>query len=349
MKKEKIMGRGCCMFLRKHVSFFIFLLCFLSLSGCLSGCSKSSSSQEGAQESIVTPSSATEEELFAVDPLTGKKVKRTVPLIAVMVDNLVASRPQTGLGEAGIVYEIEAEGTISRFMALYAGDPPQNVGPVRSGRTYFLNLVQEWGAYYAHVGGSEDALKNIRLWGINDMDDLRGDKGFWLDRTRKRPHNTYLNLEQALAGKEDTGIYKNWRFADPSSGPPDWRKISFRYSRDNLVTYRFSDEKKQYLRYINGIPHTDRVTGRQIAVTNVVLQYAPHYYRNDSLGHIDVDLIGEGKAEYFLAGKYYQGFWVKNGSRAPTRFYDADGNEISFVRGNTWIQVLRPGAEVIKE
>jgi hypothetical protein len=282
------------------------------------------------------------------DPLTGRRVEQIVPLLAVMVDNLKPSRPQTGLGEAGIVYEIETEGAISRFMALYAGDPPPDVGPVRSARTYFLYLVQEWDAYYAHVGGSEDAKANIRRWGIGDLEGLGNTPGFWSDRTRRAPHNNYLNVAKALAGKTPKGIYRNWVFEEAPGGPPDYREFSFRYSRDYQVTYRFSPERKEYLRYVNGDPHTDRVTGRQLAATNVVVQYAPHIFLGDALGHIDVRLIGQGRAEFFLAGKHQEGTWEKAGPSAPTKFYDSEGRPIRFVRGNTWIQVVRPETPVTR-
>lgn len=289
---------------------------------------------------------ATQTEEVNIDPLTGRQVQEVVPLLAVMVDNLSQSRPQTGLGEAGVVYEIEAEGAISRFFALYAGDPPANVGPVRSARTYFLHLVREWGAYYAHIGGSNDALANIYRWGIEDFDEFKNSPGFWRDKSRRAPHNTYLDVAKALAGKKDTGRFKGWVFTDPPEDVPDLEEISFRYTRDYLVSYRYSSEQKAYLRLINGIPHKDRITGRQISVTNVVIQYAPHLYLSDELGHIDVNLIGQGKAEFFLAGKYRTGTWEKANALAPTKFYGSDGQEISFVRGNTWIHVLRPEAVV---
>lgn len=293
-------------------------------------------------------SSLQEEEPRIIDPLTGQRVNRIVPLLAVMVDNEGEGRPQTGLGDAGFVYEIETEGAISRFMALYAGNPPPNVGPVRSARTYFLRLVQEWGAYFAHVGGSADARENIYRWGIRNLDDFRGDRGFWLDQTRRRPHNTYLSIARALEGKQPAGNFKNLVFCDPPEDLLNYREISFSYSRDNRVTYRFSPDKKQYLRYINGVPHRDRVTGYQLAVTNVVIQYVPHFFTGDELGHIKVNLIGQGRAEFFLAGRYEEGSWEKTGPFTPTKFYGADGQEVSFVQGNTWIQVLRPGTPVHK-
>ncbi|MGB4503807.1 MAG: DUF3048 C-terminal domain-containing protein, partial [Syntrophaceticus sp.] len=140
----------------------------------------------------------------------------------------------------------------------------------------------------------------------------------------------------------------HWQFGEPAEGDPDFTKISFSYGSGNNVSYVLSTGEKRYLRYINGSPHSDQESGKQIAVTNVVVQYAPHQYRGDGTACIDIQVIGSGKAEYFLAGQYYEGTWQKNSLESPTRFFNAEGKEITFPRGNTWIQVLRPGTPVVK-
>jgi hypothetical protein len=83
------------------------------------------------------------------------------PLL-VMIENHSDSRPQSGLSNADIVYEAVAEGGITRFMGVFycnAGRVSTNkydVGPVRSARTYFLDIASEYADYplYAHVGGA---------------------------------------------------------------------------------------------------------------------------------------------------------------------------------------------------
>jgi hypothetical protein len=77
--------------------------------------------------------------------------------LGVMIENHLDARPQSGLTSADIVYEAVAEGGISRFMAVfYCKDSVIFVGPVRSARVYFINLLQAYGDYpvYAHVGGA---------------------------------------------------------------------------------------------------------------------------------------------------------------------------------------------------
>lgn len=82
--------------------------------------------------------------------------------LTVMIENHADSRPQSGLSNADIVYEAIAEGGITRFMGVFycqalRGSPNKyDVGPVRSARTYFLDLASEYSDYplYAHVGGA---------------------------------------------------------------------------------------------------------------------------------------------------------------------------------------------------
>ena len=76
-------------------------------------------------------------------PLDGVLVKPSLAQrhpIAVMIDDLSAARPQSGLSQASVVWQAPAEGGIPRYMALFQeGDPPA-VGPVRQ-RTPVLHRL----------------------------------------------------------------------------------------------------------------------------------------------------------------------------------------------------------------
>lgn len=106
----------------------------------------------------------------AVCPLNGQKYTEEEKQLwssrrplTVMIENHLDSRPQSGLSMADVVYEAVAEGGITRFMAVYycaamagAGEAKYDVGPVRSARSYFVDLASEYADYplYAHVGGA---------------------------------------------------------------------------------------------------------------------------------------------------------------------------------------------------
>ena len=87
--------------------------------------------------------------------------------VAVMVNNHEAARPQYGIAQADILYEIPVEGDITRLMALYADytKVPQ-ICPIRSCRYYFPALSQGYDAFYVNWGiddGIADYLEALQL------------------------------------------------------------------------------------------------------------------------------------------------------------------------------------------
>src|SRR5699024_7888742 len=65
---------------------------------------------------------------------------------AAMVSNSNGERPQKGLSQADIVYEMLAEGTVTSFMEIYRSEETEMVGTDRSGREYFFTLADNYDA-----------------------------------------------------------------------------------------------------------------------------------------------------------------------------------------------------------
>ena len=64
--------------------------------------------------------------------LSGLQVQPEVnerPVTGVVVENSLDARPQSGLNQAGIVFEAIAEGGITRFLALYQDNEADSIGP----------------------------------------------------------------------------------------------------------------------------------------------------------------------------------------------------------------------------
>jgi len=102
-------------------------------------------------------------------------------LVAVMVENHVDARPQSGLSKARIVYEAPVEANYSRFMLIYPlGDDIDKIGPVRSARPYYLDWLAEYdNIMYMHVGGSPDALDIISERGLFDLNEFYRGWYYW--------------------------------------------------------------------------------------------------------------------------------------------------------------------------
>ena len=148
--------------------------------------------------------------------------------LAVMINNHLDARPQSGLIDADLVYEIVAEGGITRYLAFFLSKEPDKIGPVRSTREYYLVLVKELGdAMLMHIGWSPQALEAIETWPVRSLG--RGGAAYWRDQSRidsgiAIEHTAYVkgsDLRQLGKdlGWEGTRETKTWAFKD--DGPID--------------------------------------------------------------------------------------------------------------------------------
>ena len=59
-----------------------------------------------------------------------------------MINNIVYAQPQVGISNADIIYEIPAEGGITRMMAIFSHlYDIESVGSIRSLRPYYLSVA----------------------------------------------------------------------------------------------------------------------------------------------------------------------------------------------------------------
>ncbi len=95
--------------------------------------------------------------------------------VAIMLNNLKEALPQLGQSQADVIYEVPAEGGITRMLAVYQSlDGVGKIGSIRSARPYYLELALGHDAIYIHAGGSEDAYAKIRQWGVTALDGVNG-------------------------------------------------------------------------------------------------------------------------------------------------------------------------------
>lgn len=138
----------------------LLVMAILSLCVVLAACKKKGgdtmSSSSAAPEVTATPEPS--QEPYLANVLTGEPQGddyKNQRITAVMVNNIVAARPQRGLSKADILFEIKVEGGITRFMPVFTDyQDIGEVGPVRSGRDQFFRLILPWQALYIHEGQS---------------------------------------------------------------------------------------------------------------------------------------------------------------------------------------------------
>ncbi len=271
----------------------------------------------------------------------------------IMIDNHPDAYPQSGLGKATIVFEALAEYGITRFSAVYLdgmSDDVEEIGPVRSTRIYFVQWAMGLQPIYVHAGGSPDGVQLAETTDrVVNFEALRVNGYTWRDQRRVAPHNLYTSSERLRAFAVERGVAN---FDDQSAGylfdrfapdpQPQATSISYFFlDTSSRAGWRYDPGSNSYERTMRGRPHIDRVTGEQLRTQNVVVMEVAEALRpGDDKQRIDQQVIGEGPARIFYAGRMVEATWRKPSAEAPLRFYDSSGEEIVFTAGQIWIAAV---------
>lgn len=281
--------------------------------------------------------------------LTGLAVAPEVnqrPVTGVMIENSLASRPQSGLSEAGVVFEAIAEAGITRFLALYQDTAPGDVGPIRSARPYYVDWLMGFDAGYAHVGGSPDALNAIRTKGVKDLDQFANSGSYHRAGHRSAPHNVYTGVEtlvqlQAAKGFTTSKYTGLARKAETKPGQPAGaRGIDINISGPSYnVHYDYAAETNTYHRSMGGAPHMD-ANGNRLINPKVVIALAAGYSLAGDGYHSQYQTLGSGTARVFQDGQATDVTWHKPDERSQLTFTDAAGKPFKLNPGQTWITAV---------
>lgn len=271
--------------------------------------------------------------------------------VAIVYDNHPSSRWQAGITKAEIVYECEVEGPFTRYMAVFLTESPEHIGPVRSARPYFLTFALEFDAVFVHVGGSNEALLNIRDYKIANISGMTSGE-FWryYDTGKAAPNNMYTAMKnlrnaQSYMNYRQEGNYESWNFSEdpyPLSDTYDSqsvRSFSITYNKDYFVRYDFREDTGIYNRYVNDKLHIDEYYEDEIMATNIIIQKLRKAVL-DNEGRLALYNISDGEGYYISNGEMIEISWEKTGIRSRTIYKDNGGNEILLNPGQTWIQVI---------
>ena len=293
--------------------------------------------------------------------LTGLQVSPDVnkrPVTAVMIENSIDARPQSGLDQAGIVFEALAEGGVTRFMALYQDTQPDYLGPVRSARPYYIQWLLGFDAAYAHVGGSPDALADITAWRVKDMNQFYNAAAYERISTRYAPHNVYtsaaqLNQVEASKGFTSSNFTGFARKKEFPSKTPTTTSIDLAFSGYYYnAHFDYDAATNTYKRSESGSPHMElHKDGSkvQIAPKVVVAMIVPeHAGALDSTGayYADYATIGSGSVLVFQDGTVEKGTWSKTSNTAQITFTDTTGKPLALDAGQAWISAMPTASSV---
>jgi hypothetical protein len=291
-------------------------------------------------------------------PLTGLPVppaQAKLPITAVMIENSVPARPQSGLGQAGVIFEALTEGGITRFMALYQGNQSGAIGPVRSARPYFIDWLLPFNAAYAHVGGSQAALSDISSLNVRDMNQFYNASYYTRISSRQAPHNVYTSLNTLSSLEQskgwNTSTFTSWPRKNPQpSSDPTATTINFYPSGPSMaVNYTYNAKADDYDRSEGGSAMVGADSNKQLApkvVIGMVIPWTNGPLDTSGAYYTDYADVGSGTVYIFQNGTVTTGTWEKPTQNSQLQFIDSNGQPIPLNAGQTWITVIGNSSEM---
>ena len=287
-------------------------------------------------------------------PYTGEEVTKDVlDKVAFMttIENNTDAWPLSGVNSADIVYEFMTEGGITRFFALYQSKDTAKIGPVRSVRTYFLDLVHEYNLPFGHCGGSHDATPRIPAENLMDLDQMFNDSSYWRDPAIKvQEHGLYTSTDKLRALATQKGYVKSptvkLNFDDKfwtASGLKPATTINIKFNLTYNSSYIYKDGL--YYKSMNGKEFLNKEDSKPVTVRNIVYQIATYKSRANE-PYLDCNLIGEGDGYIFSNGNAKAIKWSRANLNSQTIIKDENGKIVPLSPGNTWWHVADPSTNL---
>ena len=342
-----------------------------------SSSSAASSAPAASSQAPAASSSAPALPPYDADPLTGEVKHGRGRIVGVMVNNICNSarqnaRPQRGLSAAPILIESKVEGNISRLCALYSGaEGIPEVGPLRSGRDQFLQLIMPWQALYYHDGESVFCTQYVSQWDYAGLN--IGGKGYFNTPTHPQvahrdprggvvayEHTEFTSGSEIRQAAQNAGIDLTYDydatffpFADYRTGEtvlldgcPGGRDVTVRHSANYQSAFHYSDPDQVYRMEMYSArtgrfeAAVDELNSQQLAFENLLVCFAPiAAYPGDSGDVQQVQYIAGGEAFYFTRGRVRPCQWSKLAPDLPLEVTD-NGQPVTFNRGRTYLAIV---------
>lgn len=276
-------------------------------------------------------------------------------VVAVKIDNHENARPQSGIDQADVVYELVVEAGLTRFIAMFHTASPGYVGPMRSGRPTDPTLILPSGNVFAISGAQDWVISRIRGAGVNLIGEVGRPQTFRIG-TRRAPHNLFVDVA-ALRDLADERGYADapppelFTFAAWDDGTGTLAgDVLMRFSNSTTVTWRAEDD--HYVRNQDGQPHLtvdrDGETSPLEIDTLVVLE-APLYTARPNGGGTPVpasDTVGTGAARVFHRGRVVEGTWTRDSAADVFTLTTFEGETLTVPPGRLWVAILPAGRTI---
>src|SRR3989338_144301 len=264
--------------------------------------------------------------------------KRKRELVSVMIENHEEARlHHEGLEDALLIWEFPVEGFITRFNVLFdSNDLPEQIGPVRSLRPYFLDALLPWAPPQIHAGGSPEVFERIAEIGtVFTINGLGFPDECLRDEDVPAPHNLFVAgdaVEKLI--KEATPKILRWPPYDTGAAQSGSGALKIKIdllNPTNNITYAYDFFTQSYER-------TNGATVSRARPKNVLVLEIPVADIGE-FGRLNIPLLGKGDALLFRNGTVERVTWRKNSENQWFTFETENGEPLVFAQGLTWVTV----------
>jgi hypothetical protein len=269
--------------------------------------------------------------------------------ISVMYASDHVARPLSGINKADIVFEmpVTPDG-VTRMMAVFQCQYPDEMGSVRSARNAFIDLASSLDAIFAHWGGERSALLRLDSGIIDNVDALKYEGDVFYRRAQiLPPHNGFTSMDRILkiAKKLNYSLdnsfegFSHRNETDPKNIGNLTKTIFINYNPPYDIEWAYDEDDSLYKRKRGGMPEIDGLDENQVTTDVIILMDAKADIVNQD--YLEVDISGQGDVRIYQGGIVINGTWKKDKSDIKSKlyFYDRVGKEIEFLPGKIWVEI----------
>lgn len=344
----------------------VLLAATLAMSLSFAACGGDSSEETVQNNAVEEPTEASEETEEVVEEETrdgmyrseltnewiDEDLKNQRP-IAVMVDNESIALPHYGLSQADVVYEMmnsTANGRITRFMVLFKDyENIDQIGSIRSVRPTNVIISAEWNAILCHDGGPF----YIDEYLAEECTDNFSGTFSRVNNGKSREYTEYIlsgdmekNFTNSDVDIEYNEYYEGAHYQFASESNPvdlsdnadaiDATLVDLPFPHNGSYL-EYDEETGLYNYFEYGKAHVDPGNDNaQLCFKNLLIQSCG-FTQYDEHGYMIFDCVSKGGGYYITNGKAILVTWEKTSMTSPTRYYDAEGNEITLNTGKTYV------------
>ena len=284
------------------------------------------------------------------NPLSGEPMEEDISELrpfAIMINNIKQALPQCGVSQAEIVYEILAEGGVTRMMAIFTDiSDIEKIGSLRSIRPYYADVGLSYDAIVVHAGGSEAGYSELSGYDIDHLDGVREtyvEGAFYRDPDRMAngiEHSLFsigAKLIEAAEGKGysltheggayDYGLSFSENAEEQCENDALLAEIVFNSGKSTQFEYNEDDGLYYAFEY-----------GVQMSFKNLLFLETDVSVL-DNVGRLSVRTTGTGSGYYLCGGRYVEITWQRDANTDSFSYFLADGTPLELVIGTTYIGI----------